>query len=236
MVLASGISGGMEEPSSVRELTVKAQEVTCVAPVDNSTSRLGLDSQSRLDDAVTTTVPVDGYFDVGSIGVPTEAEMEDTPAVGSTPSSHATLADQHGKDQDRAQIVLGNPMFDLVQIEGFQEKRPSYVECSAVGVDLDLIPNSITRLSSKYSLDDSIYAEPILVCPRGSLDGGWEGLAQDAPRENGNLFRIDFSLLKYATGSWVLLLPKCIPNAAGVCLELLLICLADVVGVVGAPL
>ncbi|GMH14622.1 hypothetical protein Nepgr_016463 [Nepenthes gracilis] len=148
MVLASGIFGGIEAPSSVRELTVKAQEVTCVAPVDNSTSRLGLDSQSPLDDAVTTTVLVDGYLDASSIGVPTEAKMDDTPAVGSTLSSHAAPADHH-----------------------------------AIGVDLDLTPNSMTQLLSKYSLDDLVHVEPISVSPRGSLHGGWEDWAQDAPRE-----------------------------------------------------
>ncbi|GMH25412.1 hypothetical protein Nepgr_027255 [Nepenthes gracilis] len=96
MVPASGISGGMKEPSSIRELTVKAHEVTYVAPVENSTSRLGLDSQSPLNDPVTMIVLIDGCSDAGSIGEPTEAEMEDTPAVGSTPSSHVAPADKNG--------------------------------------------------------------------------------------------------------------------------------------------
>ncbi|GMH12959.1 hypothetical protein Nepgr_014800 [Nepenthes gracilis] len=61
-------------------------------------------------------------LDAGSSGVSTKVEIEDTPVVGSTLSTQAAPADQHGKDPDRAQIVLGNPMFDLVQIEGFHEK------------------------------------------------------------------------------------------------------------------
>ncbi|GMH06138.1 hypothetical protein Nepgr_007978 [Nepenthes gracilis] len=58
--------------------------------------------------------------------------------------------------------------------------------CSANGVDLDLTPCSITWLSSKYSLDDSIHIEPASVSPRGSLDGGQQGGAQEALQEGLN--------------------------------------------------
>ncbi|GMH04978.1 hypothetical protein Nepgr_006818 [Nepenthes gracilis] len=119
MAPASGTSSEVEELSSVRDLTVMAQEVTCVASGENSSSRLGLISQSPLMMQVTATVPSDVCFDASSIGMPNEVEL-----AGSTHSSHAAPNDQHGKDPDRAQIVLGNPMFDLVQIDGLKKSDP----------------------------------------------------------------------------------------------------------------
>ncbi|GMH18602.1 hypothetical protein Nepgr_020443 [Nepenthes gracilis] len=92
--------------------------------------------------------------------------------VSSTHSSHATQDALQGTDQDRAQLVMGNPICDMDQIDGFQDSCPSFVECLANGVDLDLTPCSITRLSSKYSLDDSIHVELASVSPRGTVDGG----------------------------------------------------------------
>ncbi|GMH14652.1 hypothetical protein Nepgr_016493 [Nepenthes gracilis] len=58
-------------------------------------------------------------------------------------------------------------------------------------VDLDLTPNSISHLSSKYSLDSScivalyvsVQVELVSVSLGDSLDGGREGWAQDVPRE-----------------------------------------------------
>ncbi|GMH14079.1 hypothetical protein Nepgr_015920 [Nepenthes gracilis] len=58
--------------------------------------------------------------------------------------------------------VLGNPMHDLARIEGVHEIRSSSVELSINGVDLDLTPNSITKLSCKYPQDTSDQVEEVV--------------------------------------------------------------------------
>ncbi|GMH19868.1 hypothetical protein Nepgr_021709 [Nepenthes gracilis] len=57
-----------------------------------------------------------------------------------------------------------------------------HVKAPALEVDLDLTPNSITRLSSKYSLDVASHVGPDTITPRGSLADFREGRALDAPR------------------------------------------------------
>ncbi|GMH27869.1 hypothetical protein Nepgr_029712 [Nepenthes gracilis] len=52
----------------------------------------------------------------------------------------------------------------------------------ALEVDLELTPNSITRLLSKYSLDASSIVGPDIISPKGSLAGFREGHALDAFR------------------------------------------------------
>ncbi|GMH17760.1 hypothetical protein Nepgr_019601 [Nepenthes gracilis] len=49
-------------------------------------------------------------------------------------------------------------------------------------VDLDQTPSSITRLSSKYSLDDSNIGGPIIISPRGSLADVSQDRAQEASK------------------------------------------------------
>ncbi|GMH19206.1 hypothetical protein Nepgr_021047 [Nepenthes gracilis] len=58
MVSASGMSSGLEEPFFVLELIASAQEVTCFAPGENSTSGFGLDSKSHTADAGSATIPI----------------------------------------------------------------------------------------------------------------------------------------------------------------------------------
>ncbi|GMH11746.1 hypothetical protein Nepgr_013587 [Nepenthes gracilis] len=57
-----------------------------------------------------------------------------------------------------------------------------HVKAPALEVDLDLTPNSITHLSSKYSLDAAGLVGPDTITPRGSLADVREGRALDAPR------------------------------------------------------
>ncbi|GMH06114.1 hypothetical protein Nepgr_007954 [Nepenthes gracilis] len=139
---------------------------------------------SSLGVAETVSVLADVLANVGPNGVQKET-------VSSTHSSHAAPDALQGMDQYSAQLVLGNPICDTDQIDGFQDSRPSFVECLANGVDLDLTPSSIMRLSSKYSLDDSIHVEPASVSPRGSLDGDLQGGAQEALQVGLNPLALD---------------------------------------------
>ncbi|GMH19883.1 hypothetical protein Nepgr_021724 [Nepenthes gracilis] len=144
----------------------------------------------------------------------------------SSPSQHATPADQHGKASSNAQLalvchqerhlvsfvevlrcglvaaaegLLGAAMdvvsFGLPTVAEFEDDPAvdsshsphdalylHHVKAPALEVDLDLTPNSITRLSSKYSLDATSLVGPDTITPRGSLADFREGQALDAPR------------------------------------------------------
>ncbi|GMH00952.1 hypothetical protein Nepgr_002791 [Nepenthes gracilis] len=126
----SGKSGGLVDVSSTWELSVLAQEVSCLGLDEISTSGSGLGSMHHLADAISETAPAANCLDAGSIGV-------HYIVAGSSLCPHAARVDLLGKDPERAQIGLGNSEVISVLSDGFLEKRPP-VDYAANGVDLDL--------------------------------------------------------------------------------------------------
>ncbi|GMH02066.1 hypothetical protein Nepgr_003905 [Nepenthes gracilis] len=75
-------------------------------------------------------------------------------APGESSVGPVTLPDNEPeKSTVSARVVLGNPMHDSAQVEGVHEIRSLSAEIFVNGVDLDLTPNSITKLSCKYPQD-----------------------------------------------------------------------------------
>ncbi|GMH12957.1 hypothetical protein Nepgr_014798 [Nepenthes gracilis] len=91
---------------------------------------------------------------------------------------------------------VGHPLCSLVEFDLLSIEQPSIghltqpslpTDVSATGnklVDLDSTPESINRLTRKYSLADPVLVEPTLVCPRGSLDGDQQGGDLEAFRKS----------------------------------------------------
>ncbi|GMH20939.1 hypothetical protein Nepgr_022781 [Nepenthes gracilis] len=87
-------------------------------------------------------------------------------------ASYSTLGDLDGAHQD-----LDNTSCDLDQLEGSPDGGPTAENCLEYEVD-DSTPDSIARISRKYSLVDSGHIVPIKVSPGDSLIGGQLGKAQ----------------------------------------------------------
>ncbi|GMH19254.1 hypothetical protein Nepgr_021095 [Nepenthes gracilis] len=98
MVPASGMSDGLEEPSSVPELIGLAQKVTRFIPSDYSPSGLGLDSKSPPAVAVSATVSDAVYSEISIIERRPDMNSLDVD-LESTPNSISSLSSKYLLDK-----------------------------------------------------------------------------------------------------------------------------------------